>query len=59
MTSIMGDRAAITWTLTDLGTRKSSRDQGYATKVMKYGLALVRILSLMCHLLLLWRSGSA
>lgn len=57
MTSIMGDRAAITWTLTDLGTRKSSRDQGYATKVMKYGLALVRILSLMCHLLLLWRSG--
>ncbi|TVY85466.1 putative N-acetyltransferase [Lachnellula suecica] len=40
MTSIMGDRAAITWTLTDLGTIKSSRGKGYATKAMKYGLAL-------------------
>jgi hypothetical protein len=45
MTSIMGTRASTTWTLTDLGTRKSSRGQGYATKVMEYGLALVRICS--------------
>jgi hypothetical protein len=41
MTSIMGARASITWILTDLGTIKSSRRQGYATKVVEYGLKLV------------------
>ncbi|KAF7591134.1 hypothetical protein BBP40_001908 [Aspergillus hancockii] len=40
MTNTMGTRAPITWVLTDLGTRKSSRGQGYATKVMKYGLEM-------------------
>jgi hypothetical protein len=39
----MGTRASVTWVLTDLGTRKPSRGKGYATKVMEYGLALVRI----------------
>lgn len=42
MTNVMGTRASVTWVLTDLGTRKSSRGQGYATKVMDYGLSLVR-----------------
>lgn len=45
MASTMGTRASITWTLSDLGTRKSSQGQGYATKVIKKGLALVRICS--------------
>lgn len=44
MTSIMGERAPTTWILTDLGTRKTSRGKGYATKVMEYGLGLVSIL---------------
>lgn len=41
MTSIMGKRASITWILTDLGTIKSSRSKGHATRVMEYGLSLV------------------
>jgi len=45
MTSIMGARSSITWLLADLGTRKSSRGQGYATKVMEHGLTLVGICS--------------
>ncbi|OOQ86233.1 putative n-acetyltransferase-like protein [Penicillium brasilianum] len=40
MIRTMGRRSSITWVLTDLGTRKSSRRQGLATKVMEYGLAL-------------------
>lgn len=46
MTSTMGTRASVTWILTDLGTRKPSRGQGYATKVREYGLALLRISSI-------------
>ena len=42
ITSTMGSRASITWVLMDLGTRGPSRRLGYATKVMKYGLGLVR-----------------
>lgn len=45
MTSIMGPRASITWILTDLGTIKSSRSQGYATKLVEYGLKLVSLYS--------------
>jgi hypothetical protein len=43
MTSIMGPRASTTWILADLGTRKSSRGQGYARKVIEKGFELVRI----------------
>lgn len=46
MTSIMRTRASTTWILTDLGTKKSSRGQGYGTKVMEYGLSLVSLLFL-------------